>query len=47
MKIVSKLFGIFKRVKRGKTSAVILCAGASTRFSSEAKENKQMAHIVK
>ena len=46
MKIVSKLFGIFKRVKRGKTSAVILCAGASTRFSSEAKENKQMAQVL-
>lgn len=46
MKILSKLLGILKKVMRGKTSAVILCAGASTRFSSNGKENKQMAQVL-
>lgn len=46
MKIISKLLGAFKKVKRGKTSAVILCAGASTRFSSDKNENKQMAQVL-
>ena len=46
MKFLSKFLGAFKKVKRGKASAVILCAGASTRFSGDGKENKQMAQVL-
>lgn len=43
-KIFSKLANGLNNIKRGKTSAIILCAGSSTRFSSK-NENKQMAEI--
>ena len=46
MKILSKFLGAFKKVKRGKTSAVILCAGASTRFSANGKENKHFVNLI-
>ena len=42
-KFFSKLAGGINGIKRGKTSAVILCAGASTRFSSD--ESKQLAMV--
>ncbi|MBE6673740.1 MAG: 2-C-methyl-D-erythritol 4-phosphate cytidylyltransferase [Ruminococcaceae bacterium] len=43
-KIFSKIAGSIKDIRRGKTSAIILCAGESTRFS-KGKENKQMALV--
>lgn len=43
-KFLSKIAGGINTVKRGKTSAIILCAGSSTRFSDE-KENKQFALV--
>lgn len=44
IKIFSKIAEFFGIGKHGNTSAVILCAGASTRFSSEG-ESKQMATV--
>lgn len=43
-KFLSKIAGGINNIKRGKTSAVILCAGSSTRFSNK-KENKQLALV--
>lgn len=43
-KFLSKLVGGASNVRRGKTSAIILCAGSSTRFG-EGEENKQMAEV--
>ena len=43
-KFLSKIAGGINNSKRAKTSAIILCAGSSTRFSAE-KENKQMALV--
>lgn len=45
LKIFSKIAGGINNVKRSKTSAIILCAGASTRFSTE-NESKQMALVA-
>ena len=42
-KIFSKIAGSINNIRRSKTSAIILCAGASTRFSST--ENKQLAEV--
>ena len=44
LKILSKIAGGINKLRRGKTSAVILCAGASTRFSN-GKDSKQLALI--
>ena len=44
IKLFSKIAGGINNAKRAKTSAVILCAGSSTRFSSE-NESKQMALV--
>ena len=44
IKIFSKIAEFFGGNKQGDTSAVILCAGSSTRFSSEG-ESKQMAYV--
>lgn len=46
LKIFSKIAGAFNRAKRGKVSAIILCAGSSTRFSDQ-NESKQMAEVLK
>lgn len=43
-KIFSKVASGINNIKRGKASAIILCAGSSTRFSSN-NENKQLAEI--
>ncbi len=43
-KLFSKLASTIKDIRRGKTSAIILCAGESTRFS-KGKESKQFAQI--
>lgn len=43
-KFLSKIAGGISNIKRGKTSAVILCAGSSTRFSDQ-NENKQLAMV--
>lgn len=43
-KFFSKFVGKVKGVKRGRISAIILCAGGSTRFSDNG-ESKQFAHI--
>lgn len=43
-KFISKIVGKVKGVKRGKISAIILCAGGSTRFS-EGRESKQFATV--
>ncbi len=42
-KIFSKIAKAFNTVKNGATSAIILCAGSSTRFSNT--ESKQLAEI--
>lgn len=42
-KFLSKLAGGVNNIRRGKTSAIILCAGSSTRFSNE---NKQFAEVL-
>ncbi|MBQ7352936.1 MAG: 2-C-methyl-D-erythritol 4-phosphate cytidylyltransferase [Clostridia bacterium] len=42
--LFAKISGLFKPKKSGDVSAVILCAGNSTRFSNE-KENKQLYNI--
>lgn len=44
LKIFSKIAGGINNAKRVKTSAIILCAGSSTRFSTE-NESKQMALV--
>ena len=44
LKLISKMARAFRRAKSGAASAVILCAGASTRFSANA-ESKQMAKV--
>lgn len=46
LKIFSKIAESINKVKRGKVSAIILCAGASTRFSNQ-NESKQMAEVLK
>ena len=43
-KFLSKIAGGLNNIKRGKASAIILCAGSSTRFSSN-NENKQFALV--
>lgn len=43
-KLFSKLASTIKDIRRGKTSAIVLCAGASSRFS-KGKESKQFAQI--
>ena len=43
-KFLSKIAGGINNVRRGKASAIILCAGSSTRFSSD-NENKQFAFV--
>ena len=43
-KFLSKIAGGINNIKRGKTSAIILCAGSSTRFSDQ-RENKQFALV--
>lgn len=43
-KFISKMVGKVKGAKRGKISAIILCAGGSTRFS-EGRESKQFATV--
>lgn len=45
IKIFSKIASFFSRKDKNNVSAVILCAGDSTRFSSENNENKQMALV--
>ena len=40
----SKIAGVFSNFKNGNVSAIILCAGSSTRFSEEGK-SKQLAEI--
>lgn len=44
IKIFSKIAEFFGAGKQGDTSAIILCAGASTRFSNDG-ESKQMAYV--
>ena len=44
-KILNKFVSGISSIKRGKTSAIILCAGSSTRFSSE-NENKIFAPVL-
>ena len=44
IKIFSKLAKGVNNIKRGKTSAIILCAGSSTRFSN-GEESKQLAEV--
>lgn len=44
-KFLSKMAGGINNIKRGKTSAIILCAGSSTRFSDQ-NENKQFAEVL-
>ena len=44
-KFLSKLAGGVNNIRRGKTSAIILCAGSSTRFSNQ-NENKQFAEVL-
>ena len=43
-KFLSKIAGSINNTKRAKTSAIILCAGSSTRFSSK-NESKQLALV--
>ncbi len=43
-KFISRMVGKVKGVKRGKISAIILCAGSSTRFS-DGRESKQFATV--
>lgn len=43
-KILSKIASGINKIRRGKVSAIILCAGSSTRFSS-GKDSKQLAVI--
>lgn len=43
-KFLSKIVGKVKGAKHGRVSAIILCAGGSTRFS-EGKESKQFATV--
>jgi 2-C-methyl-D-erythritol 4-phosphate cytidylyltransferase len=44
LKILSKIAGGINRLRREKTSAIILCAGASTRFS-DGNGSKQLALV--
>lgn len=44
MGLFSKISNIFNNLKNGYLSAIILCAGSSTRFSDKG-ENKQLAEI--
>lgn len=44
MGIFSKIAGVFNTLKNGTVSAIILCAGSSTRFSNEGK-SKQLARV--
>ena len=44
-KFFSKIATAVNKKRNGKTSAIILCAGSSTRFSNS-KENKQMAQVL-
>jgi len=45
IKIFSKIASFFSRKEKNPVSAIILCAGSSTRFSEDGEENKQMAEI--
>ena len=44
MGLFSKIAGVFSSLKNGNVSAIILCAGSSTRFSEEGK-SKQLAEV--